>query len=182
MGSQYAIRDDESIYFVTGTVVDWVDVFSRDEYCNIFVDSVNYCVNEKGLKVHGWVLMTNHFHGLFSSKEGFILSAIMRDILKFQSKNIVKSIAENERESRREWMMHRFEWNGKKHYSNTKYKFWHDDLHAIPIYDNNMLDEKLQYIHQNPVRAGKVAEAHHWLYSSAIDYVGGKGKIELNLV
>lgn len=120
MGSQYAIRDNESIYFITGTVVDWVDVFTRNDYCIIFTDSVNFCINEKGLKVHAWVLMSNHFHALVSTKEGYILSVIMRDMLKFQSKKIVKAISENAKESRREWMMHRFEWNGKQHYSNTK--------------------------------------------------------------
>ena len=80
MRTNYKFLDPEGIYFVSFATVGWVDVFTRIEYKEIFVDSLRYCINKKGLILHAWCLMTNHVHLIFSSKESGKHSAILRDI------------------------------------------------------------------------------------------------------
>jgi len=99
-GDRYVITDQNAIYFLTFTVIDWVDVFSRKEYKLELIDSMNYCIREKGLIVYAWVIMSNHIHVIWQAKDGFQLSPIIRDFKKFTSKRII-SIIETENESRK---------------------------------------------------------------------------------
>jgi putative transposase len=169
------------LYYITITVVDWVDVFTRLIYKDIVVNSLKHCQKDKGLEIYAWCLMTNHLHAIAGAKEGFHLSDILRDFKKFTSKTIVKAIQE-ETESRREWMLYRFEYAGKFNNKIKDYKFWQDGNEPKEIHTNEFLDQKLNYVHNNPVEAGIVSEPEHYLYSSAIDYVGGKGLLEVIIV
>lgn len=124
--------------------------------------------------------MTNHFHAIMQARNGYELSAIVRDYKKHVSKLLVKSI-QSEPESRREWMLHRFEWAAKHDKRITNYQFWQESNHAIhldPLFPEKF-EQRVNYIHENPVRAGIVNEAKDYLYSSAIDYAGGKGLIDI---
>ena len=107
-GDKYFIKEQTSPHYVTFTVVDWVDVFTRLRYREIITDSLNHCINKKGLVVWAWCLMSNHLHAVLQAKEGYELSAIIRDFKKHTSKTIVNTI-QTEPESRREWMLHRFD-------------------------------------------------------------------------
>ena len=98
------------IYFITLTVVDWVDVFSRPTYKHIVIDSLRYCQENKRLRIYAWVLMSNHLHLLVDvndnlpyEQERLELSNIIRDFKKFTSKKLVDSIGKNVLESRKEW-------------------------------------------------------------------------------
>ena len=95
------------LYFLTLTVVDWVDIFTRPVYKHIIVDALKYCQAQKGLVLYAWCLMTNHLHLIASHQEGFHLSDILRDFKKFTSKQMLKTIQEVN-ESRKEWMLNRF--------------------------------------------------------------------------
>ena len=97
----YKIRNKKEVHFVTFAVVEWVDVFTRKEYGNIILDSLRFCLEEKGLLLHGWCLMSNHIH-LIASAKNENLSNILRDFKKFTSKKVVAAIKKNEYESRRE--------------------------------------------------------------------------------
>ena len=70
MGRKYAIRDQEALYFVTFTIVHWIDLFIRDEYKEVLIDSLDYCQLHKGLRVHAYCLMTSHVHLILSVDEG----------------------------------------------------------------------------------------------------------------
>ncbi|WP_229598678.1 transposase [Runella limosa] len=109
--SKYYIRNPEEVYFLTSTVVDWVDVFTRPIYKDIIVDSLRYCQSHKGLMLYGWVLMSNHLHLLVQAKEGKLLGDIMRDFKRFTANRLLEAV-QFENESRKEWLMHKFEWNG----------------------------------------------------------------------
>ncbi|MBC3539961.1 transposase [Rufibacter sediminis] len=166
------------LYFLTLTVVDWIDVFTRPVYRHIILDSLKFCQEKKGLEVHAWVLMSNHLHLIASAKEGFHLSDILRDFKKFTSRTIVAAI-QQEHESRKEWMLHRFHFPANVQSKVTNYKFWQDGNEAKEIHSNEFLQQKIDYIHQNSVRAEIVQEPEHYLFSSAIDYAGGKGLLEI---
>ncbi|MFC5409235.1 transposase [Larkinella bovis] len=169
---------DEYAYFLTLTVVDWVDVFTRPVYKNIVVDSLRYCQHHKGLELYAWVLMTNHLHLIASTKAGCSMSDLLRDLKKFTSKALVKSVTEGP-ESRQQWMLYRFEFAGRYNPKIKDYKLWQDGSEPKEIFSDSFLAQKLQYLHNNPVRAGIVEYPEEYLYSSARNYAGKRGLLEV---
>ncbi|NEM99422.1 REP-associated tyrosine transposase [Pontibacter burrus] len=180
MGIRNRIAGD-GMYFLTMTVVDWVDVFTRPIYRHIIVDALKFCQQKKGLKLYAWCLMSNHLHLIAVADEGKALSDILRDFKGFTSRQLVDAI-QKEPESRRHWMLHRFEFSAKLNPKVRHYKLWQDGNEAKELYSNEFIDQKLNYIHQNPVRAEIVAEPEHYLYSSASNYAGLGGLIEVELL
>jgi len=182
LSSKYIISDHQAPHFITFSTVEWVDALSRPEYKNIIIESLKYCQNSKGLVLYAYVIMNNHVHLICAAKEGFNLSEILRDLKKYTSKKLLKYIKENDRESRRKWMMWLFESAGKRNSNNSKYQFWQQDNRPIELSTVKMVDQRLNYIHQNPVKEGIVYEPEYYVYSSAIDYAGGNGLIRVNFL
>jgi len=177
MSTRNAVHEGYA-YFITLTVVDWVDVFTRPRYKHIILDSLRYCQKEKGLEIWAWVLMSNHLHMIAKAADDKSLSDIIRDFKKFTNKKIIESII-HEPESRREWMLYRFEYAGKYITNVKQYSFWQKGYEAKEIHSTEFLEQKIEYIHQNPVRAEIVLEPHHYFYSSAVDYADGLGLLEV---
>ena len=169
----YKIRNSEGIHFITFSVVEWVDVFTRKEYCDILIESIKYCQMEKGLLLHAWCLMSNHIHLVISAVNNNP-SDILRDFKKFTSKQIIKAIHENNHESRRTWMIRIFKEAGLQNSRNLNYQFWQQDNHTKELWSEKFTSQKLDYIHFNPVKAGIVDKEEAYLYSSARDYYYGK--------
>jgi hypothetical protein len=143
---------------------DWVDVFTREEYKIVIADSLNYCIENKGLEVFAWRLMPNQLH-----------------FKKFTAKIILDKI-KTEPESRRDWMLYRFEFAGKFDNRISKYRFWQDTNHAIQLDNTTLTEQKMNYPHDNPVRAMIVGKQEYYLYSSARDYAGEKGLVNVQTV
>jgi putative transposase len=181
-GDQYKIRDQHNCYFLTITVVHWIDVFTRKMYKDIIVDSLNYCVEHKGLELYAWVIMSNHIHLVGRVNKPGRMSDFLRDFKKFTSKGIAECI-QTIRESRREWLLDKFSFEARKTGRAENYKIWKDSNHALDLQNYNIdLLEKVNYTHENPVRAGLVSTPEHYNYSSAIDYANGKGLIKVVVV
>jgi REP element-mobilizing transposase RayT len=125
--------------------------------------------------------MPSHLHLIVSAEDGKSISDIMRDFKKFTSKKIVKTIQEIN-ESRKEWMLDKFEFAGRWNPKIENFKFWQHGIHPIILTSNHFVDQKLNYIHQNPVSAGIVFEPQHYVYSSAMDYSGMRGLLEVILI
>jgi putative transposase len=176
----YKIRDQAAVHFLTFTIVGWVDVFSRQSYRDIIISSFKYCQLHKGLQVAGWVIMSNHIHTIWAAKNNN-LSDILRDFKTFTSRAIFTSIQE-EPESRRAWLLHMFRFYARGTNANETFKVWTGDNHPEEIHSEKFFRTKLNYIHENPVRAGLVKEADHYLYSSACSYAGKKGLIEVDFL
>ena len=170
-----------STYFLTLTIIDWIDIFSRHVYKHLIVDSLNYCIANKGLKVYCWCLMSNHLHIIASATDEDNLSDILRDFKKFTSKAIIDAIKENP-ESRKEWMLNLFWYAGKNNNKIKNFKVWQDGNDAKEIHLTSFLEQKMDYIHYNPVRAEIVANPEEYLYSSARDYSGEKGLVNIEFV
>jgi len=183
MSRKYKIRDQEKLYFVTFTVVDWIDIFIRDEYRNIIIESIQYCQANKGLEVYCYCIMTSHIHmiiGTNSKKNP--LEGIIRDMKSFTSRRIREAL-ENPGmvgESRREWILKMLYNAGKYNSNNDDFQLWQQHNHPIELNTNELIDQKLEYIHLNPVAAGFVDQPESWKYSSARDYASiAKGYIDL---
>ena len=172
----------DETYFITTATTDWIDVFTRQTYKDIVVDSLRYCQHNKGLKVYAWVLMSNHLHMIASATPGGALADIMRDFKKFTAKKLLSEIAGNHRESRREWMLHRFGFAGANHQKSGSFCLWQEGYYPELLRSHDFYLQKLNYIHNNPVKQAIVAQPEHYLYSSAIDYAGGKGLLEVTIL
>lgn len=88
----YRIRNQHSVYFLTFTVTDWVDVFTRRNYREIIAESLSYCRKNKGLKLFAWCLMTNHIHMVCTTEPPFEMSYFVRDFKKFTAKAVLNDI------------------------------------------------------------------------------------------
>ena len=180
MADRYKIHDKNAVYFITMTIVGWIDVFTRKEQKILIVDSLKYCQQNKGLQIYGWCLMPSHLHLLCcaTGKEG--MSDVIRDFKKFTSKAIVKLIQE-EPESRREWILQQFRDACKHLKRGQHYKVWQDSNQAKIIYTNKFFYEKLNYIHNNPVEEMLVNHPEEYMFSSARNYAGLDSFIDIIL-
>ena len=179
MSRKYKFRNPEAIYFVTFTTVNWIDVFTRPMYKDIVVESLNYCIKNKGLVVYAWVIMSNHVH-LVIERRSVALEDVMRDLKKYTSREILKAIEENPQESRKAWMLWMFERAGKKNSNNSKYQFWQQHNQPVELtLEAYAIDGSIDYIHNNLLNAGFVYRPEKYPYSSANDFAGEKGQVDI---
>ncbi len=164
--SEYRKTYEGNTYFITLTVVDWVDIFSRREYSEVIIESLGFSQKNKGLEIYSYVIMTNHLHLIVSREKGKIGDWV-RDFKTFTSKKIVELILSNHQESRKEWLKFLFKFHAKKINKLNGYSLWKEGYCPIVIDSNEILQQKLDYIHDNPVRAGFVNNPEEWRLSSA---------------
>ncbi len=136
-------------------MIYWIDVFSRKEYRDIVVDSLNFCVVEKGLRLNAWVIMSNHLHLVGSVEKALGMSGFLRDFKKHTSKKIVDAVQKIP-ESRREWLLDKFSFEARRTGRAENYKLWKDDNHAADLSAIDIM--------------GK------------IDYAGGKGLVNVDVI
>lgn len=181
MSRKYKFHNPEGLFFVSFATVNWIDVFVRDEYNMVLIDSLNYSRKNLGMEVFCYCIMPSHVHLIFRAKDNNP-SHLLGRYKEYTSKALVKAIAENPQESRTEWLLWMFERAASKS-SNVKGKqFWQHHNKPIELWSSHVIDQKLAYVHQNPVDAGFVNESEHWKYSSAVDYSGGKGLLEIDFI
>lgn len=178
-GDRYSIYDQRGIYFCTFTVVQWIDIFSRMVYRDIIVDSLNHCIAHKGFKVYSWVIMTNHVHLIAQAEGKCTFSEVLRDMKKFMAKQVIKTIQEIN-ESRSHWLLDKFAFEAARTNRSKDYKFWQDGNHAIASHID--IFQKIDYIHNNPLRAGWVDNIEDYRYSSARDCLGKKGLVDVTVI
>ena len=174
---RFHFKDGISTYFCTFTVVDWLPLFIKPEFTRIIVESLVYCSENKDLKIHGYVIMPNHMHAIFSDKDndnqrlhntliefrsftGHKLAGLVDNTCPTSWSNILRETAETDRVRR----------------------VWQSGWHAEAVVNQDFFEQKLFYIHNNPVRAGFVALPEHWVHSSArLWLLGEKSKVPISL-
>jgi putative transposase len=172
MSRKYKIRGQGALYFVTFTVIQWLDVFTRKAYRDIFLDSIRYCQTHKGLEVCAYCIMSSHIHMIIGRHGDPNLENIIRDVKKFTSVKIIEAIRDNPQESRKDLLLWLFERAGKANSNNIHCQFWQQHNHPIELNTNEIIEQKLRYVHNNPVEAGIVLSPEDFLYSSAVNYAG----------
>jgi REP element-mobilizing transposase RayT len=180
----YNIKDQHAVYFLTFTVVQWADVFSRDLYSEIILESLKYCQEKKFLKVHAWCIMSNHVHIICSSKSPQRLSDTLRDLKQYTSRQVIDAIESNSKESRKGWLLWLFKAAAADNKRNENFQFWQQTNHPIECSTSEILQSRINYIHQNPVKRKIVEKAEEYYYSSAMDYYKGEqtGKLEISFL
>ena len=175
-GQKQNLKSDKA-YYITMTVVGWLDVFTRKNHRDVLIESLKYCQKEKGLIIYAYVIMSNHIHMIVQTSEPHQIKDTIRDFKKFTSKKILFQI-QNEPESRREWMLKIFEDEAEQSKKHKTYKFWQVGNHAIEVFTEKFIWDKINYIHENPVRAGLVKQQWDWVYSSASNYQDKESVLE----
>lgn len=178
MSRKYKFKDQNAANFISFATVNWIDVFTRPLYRHMLVDAINYCIEEKGLIVYAWCIMTNHVHMIIGTDDEK-LQDIMRDLKGYTSRRILKTIEENQHESRREWMLRLMRETGHKNSNNENYQFWQQHNQPIVLNNAEIFEQKLNYIHDNPVQEGIVQYPEDYLYSSVRDYAEVMGLIKV---
>ncbi|WP_282132512.1 transposase [Cellulophaga baltica] len=153
---------------MTITIIDWVDLFIRPTSFKILDDSLNYCIANKGLTVHAYVYMSSHIHLIISSQENELQDNI-RDLKKHSSKEFIKAIKELP-ESRRECLLAKFNYAAKRVKNGVSYKVWKDGYHPVILDTSKKIEQRINYIHYNPVASKLVYHERDWKKSNYAIY------------
>ena len=169
MSRKYKFGESTGAYFISFATVYWIDVFTRDMYFSVITASLDYCRKNKGMEIYGYCIMPSHIHLIFRSADADP-SGLIRDFKGFTSRKMLKTIEENAQESRKEWMLWMFEKAGKKNSNVKNRQFWQQNNKPIELWSLKVFEQKLNYIHNNPVISGFVTNPIDWKYSSARNY------------
>jgi putative transposase len=166
MRSRYRVHAEELSHFVTSTTVEWLPVFTTAARCDILMQSLEYSRANKGLKIYAWVILDNHFHAIVSAPH---LPRIMADLKRHTARTIL-DLLEAERA---EWLLNQLRYYRAAHKTESEHQFWQEGFHPESIPSDAIMQQKLTYIHNNPVKRGLVALREHWRYSSAHAWLPG---------
>jgi len=170
--SRYKFIEVEQPHFMTLTVLHWIPIFTRPETVQIVFDSLRYLMIE-GLKVHAYVILENHLHLIAQSEQ------LDRDIARFKSFTSKQLLAYLQSKNIKS-ILEQLAFYKKAHKGDRQYQFWQEGVHPEWIQNEEMMRQKIDYIHHNPVKRGYVDQAEHWCYSSARDYAGQQGLLEVS--
>jgi REP element-mobilizing transposase RayT len=158
--------EETSFYYSTSTIIDWLPVFQEDKYFEVIINSLKYCRIHKGLFLLAYVIMPTHLHLVTSNEEYTTLSDIMRDFRQFTSRSIRSLLEDDGRRIFLELFSRAAK--GRPH---QEFKIWSNDFHPIALKSDEWINQKINYIHNNPIRKGFVALPEHWKYSSARNWL-----------
>ena len=170
--SSYKFVDKDQPHFMTFTIVEWLPLFSNPDIVEIIFDSLRFVQRERGFVIFAYVILENHMHMIASCSD---LRKTIKEFKSYTATEIVTYLKENKARSvldmlRRAKLSHKTE---------SIHQVWQEGSHPEQIISEEMMRQKIEYIHNNPVKRGYVDESEHWRYSSARNYAGEKGLIEV---
>lgn len=168
--TRYRVCDPRQPHFLTGTIVGWLPIFGRPEAAQIILDSWRFLQDHKRLELFAYVIMENHVHAIASVDD---LSKEIGDFKSFTARRIIDLLkARGDHGTLRQLELLR-----ARHKIDREYQLWQEGSHPEVIQGDPMMWQKLEYVHNNPVRRGYVEDPTHWRYSSARNYAGSQGLI-----
>ncbi|NIA29939.1 MAG: transposase [Actinobacteria bacterium] len=173
MRSHYRINEKDGVYFVTSTILQWIPIFTSKVYFDILISAIKYCQENKNLFVYAYVILENHFHMICYAPE---LGRIMQSLKRHTAKMIMDQLQKEQKS----WVMNLLSYYKKRHKHESIHQLWEEGFHPQQILNEEMLVQKIEYIHYNPVKRGYVLKPEYWAYSSAGDfYLNEEGYIKL---
>jgi len=170
--TRYKIHEPTHPHFVTCTILHWLPIFTRKESVQIVVDCLNFLKTQDNLKVYAYVILENHLHMVVQSDD---LQKSMESFKKYTAKEILALLKKENVKT----LLEQFKFYKKAHHKEKEYQVWEEGYQPKLMQTDAMMIVKIKYIHENPVKRGYVDEAMHWRYSSARDYEGIEGLIEV---
>ena len=169
MRDRYKIIEKDQLYFLTMSVVEMISIFTNPDYMNIIIENFQFYQKEQHLKIYSYVIMDNHLHIIASHKDNLVQK--IQNFKSFTAKKILKKLQSD----KKKWVLDLFELYKKKYKIKSKYQFWQEGNHPKQIQNVEMFNQKVEYIHYNPVKRGLVSNELDWIYSSARDFAGLEG-------
>ncbi|MBX7046722.1 MAG: transposase [Ignavibacteria bacterium] len=160
MRSSYKILNKAGVYFMTSTIVDWIPVFTSEKYFQILINAFKFHQQKNNLKIYSYVILDNHFHIICSAEK---LAQIFQSIKSFTARTIIDEL----KKENKTWLLHLLKFNKKSVKEESDFQLWQEGLHPKEILNENILKQKINYIHYNPVKRGYVLNEKDWKYSSA---------------
>ena len=173
MRSRYKSIEGGRPFFVSSTVIEWIPIFTSATYNSVVTDSLVFCREHKGLLLHAFVIMDTHIHLIITAPD---ITAVMRDFKSYTGKRILELL----HREKKTWILERLEFFKKSYKIESVHQIWQEGFHPQVISSEEMLLQKADYLHHNPVRRGLVSSPEHWVYSSASNYYSGSGLIEVD--
>lgn len=155
----------DQLYLVTLIVAGNIDIFTRQEYNDTIIGNLNYCSGQKNLAVYDYVLVTSRLYMIAAARKGHI-SRVLRDFKTITAKQILKSIAENPEENRKEWLMRLFHFYSQRYQHSSERHFWQFGNNPVAL-DKKEYQQARTGLLQIPVRAKLVDDPQHYIYCSA---------------
>ena len=171
--TRYKVHQKTHPHFMTCTVINWIPVFTRRETAQFILDSLQFLQDQGRLILYGYVILENHCHLIAKAKEN--LSIEMMSFKSYTAKQIISHL--DEKKVKR--LLDQMKFYKARHKTDREYQVWEDGYHPQLIQNDDMMRQKLEYIHDNPVKRGYVDRPEHWRYSSARNYLGMEGLIEV---
>jgi REP element-mobilizing transposase RayT len=170
--SRYKIYEPSHPHFITCTVLNWIPIFTRKESVEILLESFKHLQKTDNLKLYAYVILENHIHILAQSDN------IGKSMTKFKT-HTAKTLIKLLQKENVKTILEQLAFYKKAYKSDREYQLWQEGIQPKLIQSDVMMISKIQYIHQNPVKRGYVDEAKHWRYSSARDYEGIDGLLDI---
>ncbi|MFO8101821.1 MAG: transposase [Dehalococcoidia bacterium] len=171
--SRYRIFDNYYPYFLTATIVDWLPLFSDPLVVNIILDSFQFMQKNDRLTIYAYVIMENHLHLVASSAN---LTKEIGNFKSYTARQVIDYYKHDNQQVLLSLSM------AKKPFKDDRdYQFWQEGSHPQQIQNREMMRQKIEYCHHNPVRKGYIDKSEDWHYSSARDYAGKTGPVEVNM-
>jgi putative transposase len=172
--SRYTIRETQAPHFLTCTVINWMPLFTRPETVAIILNALQYRQQHNGWKVYGYVILENHLHLVVQSED------LLAELPLFKSYT-ARQLIDHLKECHAERLLKQMAYFCKSHKHDREYQCWEEGSHPQLIQNEEMLRQKLDYIHFNPVKRGYVDKPEHWRYSSARNYAGLEGLMPVDM-
>lgn len=180
MSRKYKFHNKQGAYFISFATVYWLDIFTRQIYFNVLEESINYCRKEKGMEVFAYCFMPSHVHLIFRSANEDP-SGLVRDFKGFTTRELIKTIENNPQESRKEWLLWMMKQAGNKNSNVKQRQFWQQHNKPIELWSDKDIQQKIDYVHNNPVEMGFVTNPIDWKYSSARNYQEDQTVLEIDI-
>jgi putative transposase len=170
--TRYKVYDNAYAHFLTCTVVEWLPVFTRPDAVQIVVDSWNFLQREGRLKIYAYVILENLLHFIAS---GDNLSKEVGDFKSFTARKLIDLL----QVAGAKTLLDQLAFRKLSYKTDREFQFWQEGSHPQQISSEEMMRQKIEYIHNNPVKRGFVDLPEQWQYSSARNYCGMPGLIEV---
>ena len=170
--TRYRFGEQEYPHFMTWTVVGWLPVFTRQETTAILFDSWRFQQRERDFVLLGYVILENHAHLIANAPA---LSKATQSAKSYSAKMIIDLLEKRAAHS----LLRGLKALKLRHKTDSEYQLWQEGSHPQIIETDAMMWQKLEYIHNNPVARGYVDDPVHWRYSSARNYAGQPGFIDV---
>lgn len=173
--NRYTVQtDDEAPHFLTITLVNWLPLLNTPWTVDVVLNSLRFLQENGRLTLYAYVIMENHLHLIASALN---LSKEIGDFKSFTARQIIDQYQKQEAEH----ILDQLARHKRPHKIDRRYQLWQEGSHPQRIHSVEMMQQKVGYIHNNPIKRGWVDEPEHWRYSSARNYAGMRGVLDVEM-